>query len=160
MVRVSKQSFSNHLSFNKTTDFLILTKRRMPMIPEKKSKKWLQILISYFLIILIALTLSRYIVGTPITLRILISTIILAFVSAAIPSLGGFFGRKIFFYVFTLINIFAILYMMFVIVTDASPGWTDITSMIIYLFVTSVGLFVAIIVDLIHYFITKHNTKS
>lgn len=137
-----------------------LLQRRILMIPEKKSKKWFQVFISYFLILIIALILSRFLVGTPILINIIVSLVILALFSAIIPCIGGFWGRRIFFYIYTLINFFAILYMMFIVVTDASPGWNDITSMIVYLFITILGLIVAFIIDFIYFLISRRRTQS
>jgi hypothetical protein len=119
------------------------------MVPNKKSKKWFAVLILYFLVVFVSMILSRIIVGTQITVNVVISMVILSLISAVVPSVAGFMGRHIFYSIFTSINLLALVYLFYIVITDRSPGWSDLTSIISYLMVVAIGFVVAVVIDLI-----------
>lgn len=121
------------------------------MIPEKKSKSWYFIILCYTIIIFIGIIITRFMVGTTLSLTMALSTLILSLISALVPCLAGFWGRHVFYSVFACINLIALLYMFYIVISDATPGWGDLTSIIGYLFILVVGFGIALISDIIYY---------
>jgi len=123
------------------------------MIPSKRSNQWLVVYIFYTIAILIGLLITRVILGSEIFGRYMVTLMLISMVSALIPCIGGFLGRRKFFIVNTLSIIVGILYMFYVVVGNTAPGWGDLTSIVGYLFIVGVGVILALGVEVISYFI-------
>ena len=67
------------------------------MMPPKKSNQWIGVFILYTVVIFIGLLTTRVLFGSDILDRSIISLLIISIVSALIPSIGGFLGKRIFF---------------------------------------------------------------
>lgn len=128
------------------------------MIPSKKSKKWIGVFIFYAVVVFISLLATRLILGSEILGDYIFSMLLISIVSALIPCIGGFFGRQIFFKVYTFSVAVGILYMFYVVLGNTSPGWGDLTSIVGYLFTIGVGAIVGLLTELIFYFVkTRKN---
>lgn len=123
------------------------------MIPPKKSNQWIGVFILYTAVIFIGLLTTRVMLESDILDRSIFSLLIVSIVSALIPSIGGFLGKRIFFIIYTLSVIVGILYMFYVVVGNTSPGWGDLTSIIGYLFIVGVGAVLAIVTEIVRYFV-------
>jgi len=125
------------------------------MIPEKKSKYWYFILFCYTIIVFIGIIVTRIIVNTQLSFQLVLGSIILALISGLIPSIAGFWGRRVFYSVFTCINIAALFYMFYVVTMNTSPGWGDLTSIIGYLFIVILGFIIALVSEIVYFFLKK-----
>jgi hypothetical protein len=125
----------------------------MIMIPLKKSNNWVGVFIFYSLVIFIGLLTSRFVLGSEFFVRYILAMLLIAMVSALIPCIGGFLGKRIFFIIYTLSVIVGILYMFYVVLGNTSPGWGDLTSIIGYLFIVVVGAVLALLTEVIIYFV-------
>ena len=123
------------------------------MIPPKKSNQWIGVFILYTVVIFIGLLTTRVLLGSDILDRYIFSLIIISIVSALIPSIGGFLGKRIFFIIHTLSAIVGILYMFYVVLGNTAPGWGDLTSIIGYLFIVGVGAILALVTEVVSYFV-------
>jgi len=128
------------------------------MIPLKKSNNWIGVFIFYTLVIFIGLLTSRFVLGSEFFVRYILAMLLIAIVSALIPCIGGFLGKRIFFIIYTLSAIVRILYMFYVVLGNTAPGWGDLTSIVGYLFIVGVGAVLAVVTEVIIYFVkTKQN---
>ena len=123
------------------------------MIPPKKSNQWIGVFILYTVVIFIGLLTTRVLFGSDILGRSIISLLIISIASALIPNIGGFLGKWIFFSIYTLSAIVGILYMFYVVLSNTAPGWGDLTSIIGYLFIVGVGTVLALVTEVVSYFI-------
>jgi len=121
------------------------------MIPLKKSNKWISVYIFYTIAILIGLLITRVILGSDMSGGYIFNQLIISMVSALIPCIGGFLGRRKFFIVNTLSIIVGILYMFYVVVGNTALGWGDLTSIVGYLFIVGIGFVLALLVEIINY---------
>jgi len=119
----------------------------------KKYNRWLLVYIFYTIAIFIGFLITRSILGSEIFGRYMVTLMLISMVSALIPCIGGFLGRRKFFIVNTLSIIVGILYMFYVVVGNTAPGWGDLTSIVGYLFIVGVGVVLALGVEVISYFI-------
>jgi len=119
----------------------------------KKYNRWLLVYIFYTIAIFIGFLITRSILGSEIFGRYMFTLMLISMVSALIPCIGGFLGRRKFFIVNTLSIIVGILYMFYVVVGNTAPGWGDLTSIVGYLFIVGVGVILALGVEVISYFI-------
>jgi hypothetical protein len=125
------------------------------MIPSKKSHQWIGIFISYILIVFGCMIFTRMRLSNEISGDILLRLFILSLVTAFFPCIVGYFGRKIFFLLYTLSVIAGILYMFYVVLGDVTPGWGDLTSMIGYLFIVIIGALISAITEIIVYYVKR-----
>jgi len=123
------------------------------MIPLKKSNSWIGVFIFYALVIFIGLLTSRLVLGSEFFVRYILAMLLIAMVSALIPCIGGFLGKRIFFIIYTLSAIVGILYMFYVVLGNTAPGWGDLTSIVGYLFIVGVGAVLALLTEVIIYFV-------
>jgi len=127
------------------------------MIPLKRSNQWLSVYIFYTIAILIGLLITRVILGSDMSGRYILNQLIISMASALIPCIGGFLGRRIFFIVSTLSIVVGILYMFYVVVGNTAHGWSELASIVGYLFIVGVGFILALVAEIISYFV---KTKS
>lgn len=122
-------------------------------MPLKKSNTWIGVFIFYTLVIFIGLLTSRFVLGSEFFVRYILAMLLIAIVSALIPCIGGFLGKRIFFIIYTLSVIVGILYMFYVVLGNTAPGWGDLTSIVGYLFIVGVGSVLALVTEVIIYFV-------
>ena len=125
------------------------------MLPLKKSNRWIWVFILYTIIIFTGLLTSRFILGSEIFVKDILSLLLISMVSALIPCIGGFLGKRVFFLIYTFCTIVGILYMFYVVLGNTSPGWGDLTSIVGLLFMVGVGASLGLVVEVVLYFIKR-----
>lgn len=132
----------------------------MIKLPNKYSIKWLYILIALFLLTFA----SMYLVITILELSVGFDNISgFALLSLAVSlsiGIGGLLGLKAYFKTALLFNILGIIYMLSVTIFRTAEGWSDLVSIIAYLFFLSLGIFLGAIVQLAVILITKYKNKN
>ena len=123
------------------------------MIPPPKSKKWIVVFILFTVVVFIGLLTTRVLFGSTLSNQSIMSFLLISIVSALIPSIGGFLGKQVFYSIFTLSTIVGILYMFYVVLGNTAPGWGDLTSIIGYLFIVGIGAVLALVTEIVYYFI-------
>lgn len=129
------------------------------MIPNKKSKAWIFIFLIYSIIIFAALFITRIILAKVIVVADLSGLFLLSLCSGLIPCIAGYFGRRIFFFIYSIAVLLGIVYAFYVVIGDIAPGWGDLTSIIGYLFIVVFGLVIALLAETAS-LIMKANSKS
>ncbi|MBU3188804.1 hypothetical protein K9O30_06470 [Clostridium bowmanii] len=129
------------------------------MMPLKKSNRWIWIFILYTIIIFTGLLTTRFILGSEILVKYILSLILISLVSALIPCIGGFLGKRLFFLIYTFCTIVGILYMFYVVLGNTAPGWGDLTSIVGLLFMVGVGATLGLVVEVILYFVKRKQSK-
>lgn len=129
------------------------------MIPVKKSKSWLIVFIIYTIIIFAALIATRILITSDYLVDSIPGLLLLSLCSALLPSIAGYFGKHIFFIIYSLAAIIGIIYAFYVAIGDIAPGWGTLTSIIGYLFILFFGIVVAFIGETI-YSLMKFRDKS
>lgn len=135
-------------------------KRVIIMFPVKKSKNWIIIFIIYTVIIAAALIITRIIIASEDLSGSIPGMLILAVCSSILPSIAGYFGKYIFFYIYSLSVLLGILYAFYVAIGDVAPGWGTLTSIIGYLFIVVIGLVVALIAETIYQLVKLRDSKK
>ncbi|HWT76316.1 MAG TPA: hypothetical protein VN258_16575 [Mobilitalea sp.] len=120
------------------------------MIPVKKSKGWIIIFICYAVIIFAALFITRVLISSEYLSSSIPGMVIISLCSALIPCIGGYFGRQIFFTVYSLAVIIGISYALYIAIGDTAPGWGTLTSIIGYLFIVFFGIVIGFIGETIY----------
>ena len=125
------------------------------MIPPKKSNQWIWIFILYTVVVFISLLITRGLFGADIWNRSIIGLLLISIVSAIMPSMAGFLGKHIFFFIYTVGTIVGIIYMFVVALGNTSPGWGDLTSVIGYLFIVGIGAVIAFTTEIVRSLVKK-----
>ena len=118
------------------------------LLPAKKSNKWIYWFLSILIINFSAILLSREIQSIKIDLKNIIGFAILSAMISLISSLG-YFGIKYFSLVFIIADIIGIIYLFFIVLSNASDGWSDLTSIIGYMTITGFGIIAGTITEVI-----------
>lgn len=132
----------------------------MLTIPLKHSKKWLWTFTIYAICLFAVFIVTRLFLNTQLTSTNLFAFAVLALVSAFIPCLGGFLGARVFFIVGALSSIIAVLYMLFIVISNIAPGWEDLTSVISYLVISVAGTTIALISEIIVFLVKKYKSRQ
>ena len=104
---------------------------------EKKSIKWLQVLLIIFSINILSFFTYQLVLDIPFDVSSIIGFKGISLAIAIISCLG-YFGFLAFSITFVSSNIVGLIYMFFIIITDKNNGWADLTSI--------AGLFVFMII--------------
>jgi hypothetical protein len=123
------------------------------MIPVKKSNKWLGVFLLYILVVLISFIATRVILDRTLSVDYVVRLLIISLGSAILPCLCGYFGKRVFFLVYTLSVIIGIVSMFYIVIADTSPGWGDLSSIVSYVLIIGIGILLALIAEVIAYFI-------
>ncbi len=127
------------------------------MLPEKKSKKWLNVFLIYAAIVFLGFIATRMILGSEINGRMIFMFALTAFGSALLPALAGYYGKTLFFMIYTSANLIGLLYMFKLVLMDSETGWADLTSVVVYIYLLPVGAFLALLAEVISYFRSNKN---
>jgi len=125
-------------------------------LPEKKSIKWIYFIISVLIINYSALLLSRVIQSTKIDLKNILGFAILSAIISLI-SFSGYWGIKYFTLVFLLSDLAGIVYLFFIVLSKASGGWSDLTSIIGYMVIICFGIIAGITAEVIFRLVKRKN---
>lgn len=129
------------------------------MLPIKKSNKWLKVFLVYSVIVFLGFIATRMILGSEIEGRMIAIYALIAFGSACLPVLAGYYGKTLFFMIYTSSNLIALLYMFRLVLIDGAKGWADLTSIVVYIYLLPVGAFLALLAEIIHYFRNKRSMQ-
>lgn len=130
------------------------------MLPKKRNSKWIVVYLAYAAIVFAGLLATRLILKTVIDDRLVIALALLSFGSALLPSLAGFFGKSMFFKIYVGCNLFALTYMFVLITSGRAPGWADLTSIVVYVYLLPVAVVLGILAEVIFYFKKKKNDNE
>ncbi len=124
-------------------------------LPEKHSKKWLYITIALFLLTFILLILVGKILNINIEAENISGFALLSIFIAVIISIGGYLGAKAYFCTALVFHILGIIYMMYVSINKTAEGWSDLVSIISFLFTVGTGIFLGLIIQGIWFLVSK-----
>jgi hypothetical protein len=122
------------------------------MLPDKKTKKWLNVLLIYTGIVFVGLMGTRFLIGTALDARLTFNFFLLSLGSAMIPVVAGYFGKSLFFKIYASTNFIALAYMFVLIVNNQAPGWEDLITIVVYVYMLPVGAILGLIAEVIQYF--------
>lgn len=128
------------------------------LLPSKKSFYWIYIQAGIFAINAAALLISRVLLNIEIDIKNIIGFVLVSLLISIIV-LIGYFGIRMFSYVFIIFDFLGLFYMYFIILSNKSGGWVDITSIIDFIVFVGFGIIVGIITEFI-YWVIKHNKKT
>ena len=133
----------------RTTDFYPLKNMH--------SWKWAFAILS--LIIFAVLVLSHFILKSELSLIVLGFFALIAVLSSAFVCVGGSLGYKIYYTVSIISLIIGLLYTLYVAIFNASDGFSDITSILIYIILFSVGIVIGSIAQFSRFLYYKYKYK-
>ncbi len=114
-------------------------------LPAKKSKKWMYILLSLFLMTFISLIIVSQILRINIELENISGFILLSFFIATTISVGGYIGADVYFVIAFIFYILGLIYMFYVSITKTAEGWSDLVSIISFLVTVGLGVLLGIV---------------
>ncbi len=121
----------------------------MITLPKKYSIKWLLIILALFLLTFI----SMFLVTTILTLSASLDNIggfaILSLAVSLAIGIGGLIGAKSYFKIALTANIIGIIYMLAISIFKTAEGWSDLVSIISYLFILTIGIVLGILYQLV-----------
>ena len=131
----------------------------MLKLPEKNSKKWIPVFLFLFALTFISMIVVSLILDLKIGINNISGFLILSlFVSLVIGS-GGYIGAKAYFITSFVFNILGIAYMLIISIFRTAEGWSDLVSVISYLFLLSLGIIIGFIAQVI-FLLIKRNKSS
>lgn len=131
----------------------------MIKLPEKNSRKWIPVFIILFVLTFISMIAVSLILDLKIGFNNISGFIMLSlFVSLAI-GLGGLLGARAYFKTAFVFDVLGIIYMMWVSIFRTAESWSDLVSVISYLFLLSSGIIIGFIIQIVLIMI-KRNKKA
>ncbi|GGJ61992.1 hypothetical protein GGR02_001109 [Anoxybacillus voinovskiensis] len=124
-------------------------------LPPKFSSRWYWITGGVFLLLFIMLLLSRFMLHVAVDAKNVIAFLIVSFLLAMIAGVGGFFGGTTYFTVSFSFYVIAIMYLLFLSWTRANDGWSDLTSIIAFLFLAGIGMVAGVLAQLVRILIKR-----
>ena len=121
----------------------------MKLLPEKKAKTWGSFFATYAIIIFASLFLAQSILHSKLEVKSILALILIAVVTTLFSCIGGYLGAKSYFFSSSLGLVAGIIYMLYIAVFNASPGWGDITSVIGYLFFAAIGIVIGVFIEIL-----------
>jgi hypothetical protein len=129
-------------------------------LPKKYSVKWIYILIALFLLTFISMFLVNTILALSLSLENIGGFAMLSLAVSLAIGIGGIIGAKVYFNIALIANILGILYMLTVSIFRTAEGWSDLVSIISYLFVLSIGIVLGMIVQLVIILMNHYKKKK
>lgn len=125
----------------------------MKLLPDKYSKKWLLFFAALFLLsfipfICLSQMLNFSVVGVG----------ILSLIVALVISIGGYLEAKVYFLTASVFDIIGIIYMLYIALNKTAEGWSDLVSIISYLFIVGIGIVLGVVIQVIMFFISKRKS--
>ncbi len=124
------------------------------LLPEKDSQKWFYVFLASWLVNLVALVVSRYQVNAILDNSTTFIFVVMSLLIASITVLG-WFGLKAFTKTFLLFNVIGLVNMLYITGNLASEGWSDITSLLNYIFFVAMGVVAGLLVELTKFYFDK-----
>ena len=132
----------------------------MIMLPKKYSKKWILIILALFLLTFISLFLVSTILTLSTSLENIGGFAILSLAVSLAIGLGGLIGAKSYFKIALTANMIGIIYMLAVSVFKTAEGWSDLVSIISYLFILTIGIVLGMLYQFILILINCYKKKK
>ncbi len=130
------------------------------MPPAERSRFWLGIFVIYTMLIMLALLVTRALMGSDIFFRYVLFMLIISVIAAVFPSIGGYLGKKMFFVILTIAVAVGIIYMFHVVLGNAEPGWGDLASIVGFILIIGVGAGFGLAAEAGIYLIRQQNRKE
>lgn len=127
----------------------------MIKLPAKHSKNWAFITLALFLITFAAMIAIAMILKTPIAFENISGFVVFSFFVSVIISIGGFLGAKAYFFTALAMDVIGIIYMLVISITRTAEGWSDLVSIISYMFMLGVGIILGIVIQLIVFLLSR-----
>ena len=127
----------------------------MIKLPAKHSKNWALITLALFLITFAAMIALAMILKTTIALENISGFVLFSFFVSVIISIGGFLGAKAYFFTALAMDVIGIIYMLIISITRSAEGWSDLVSIISYMFMLGVGIILGIVIQLIVFLLSR-----
>jgi hypothetical protein len=112
----------------------------MKLIPEKSSQSLLKIMGWYSTILYAVLLFAHALLRNQFTVRSLFGLASLALVSALVAGLGFWLEGKLFFPIYSVSLAVCAVYVFYVIIRNATPGWGELTSLVGFMLISSSGM--------------------
>lgn len=128
--------------------------------PKNRSKKWFLIMMAMHAMIFFAMILVSLILDIKIVIENLMGFTILAIIVSCISVIGGYLGFVRYFLVMLAANLIGIAYMLIIALNRYADGWSDLVSIISYMFVMIIGFFVAVGLEIIKFIKNKKGKKA
>ncbi|KAF0091710.1 MAG: permease [Fusobacteria bacterium] len=132
----------------------------MIKLPKKHSVKWIYILIALFVLTFVSMFFVTTILDLRVSLDNLSGFAILSLAVSLAIGLGGLLGSTAYFKTALLFNILGIIYMFVITIFKTAEGWSDLVSIISYMFILSIGIILGVIVQLVLIIITGYKKKK
>jgi hypothetical protein len=129
------------------------------MLPDKNSRKWFLLFLIYAVVIFLAFLATKLRLGDGALNRGLKGILIISVFTSLVPCIGGYMGKRIFFTCYTISVIIGLAYSVYAVFADIAPGWSELTSIIGYLFIVGIGFIVAANAELISFFLKNRKRK-
>ncbi|WP_461201200.1 permease [Anoxybacillus sp. TBDG-1] len=121
----------------------------MIKLPESRSRQWYGVSAFLFFLYFCTLAASRLLLSIKLDFKQLVSFAIISFILSFIIGIGGFFGKATFVIISSIFSIIGIVYVTFISITRMHDGWSDITSVIVFLTISAFGIIVGMIAEVI-----------
>lgn len=112
----------------------------MKIIPEKTSQSLLKIMGWYSTILYAVLLFAHALLRSQFTARSLFGLASLALVSALVAGLGFWLEGKLFFPIYSASLAVSAVYVFYVAICNATPGWGELTSLVGFMLIASSGM--------------------
>lgn len=121
----------------------------MITLPKKYSIKWILIIVALFILTFVSMFLGTTILALSASLENIGGFAILSLTVSLAIGIGGLIGAKSYFKVALTANIIGIIYMLAISALNTAEGWSDLVSIISYLFILSIGIILGMLYQLI-----------
>lgn len=132
----------------------------MVKLPKKYSVKWILILVALFLLTFVSMFLVTTILALSISLENISGFALLSLAVSLAIGVGGVLGLKAYFKTALVFNILGIIYMLSITIFRTAEGWSDLVSIISYLFILAIGIILGVIVQLAVILITTYKRNK
>lgn len=123
----------------------------MRIIPEKSSRSLLKIMGYYSTLLYAVLLFAHAVLRSQFTVRSLFGLASLAFVSALVAGLGFWLEGRLFFLIYSSSLAAGIVYMLYVVIRNATPGWGELTSLVGFMLIASSGMVLGLAAEFVRY---------
>lgn len=119
----------------------------MPRLPGRYDKKWFVVAGVMFIFTFALFIIFKLMLEPKMSAKNIVAFAILSTLVSLISTIGGYLGFKVYFGISTISNIVALLYMMYIVISQQAPGWTDLVAIMAYMFIMGTGIVAGIVVE-------------
>lgn len=131
----------------------------MITLPKKYSIKWILIIVALFILSFVSMFLGTSILALSASLENIGGFAILSLIVSLTIGIGGLIGAKSYFKIALTANIIGIIYMLVISALNTAEGWSDLVSIISYLFILSIGIVLGMVYQLILILINHYKKR-